>query len=203
MTDVMPTVREATREIREASAAGLSAVRATLDSINTNRWSRKGDADTDKKVEVLADNLHRLRQALAAFKETKRLELLQPYQSLLNSTKGYANGASPPPPLRTLFISLVFGANMVALAEGIVLMMEFTLNTSSQRRKNRIWAPNSIIAIFAALATRGQTDDQGAGEDEIPDRPETEINLRAYSEYNSIVSCCFLLIRICYCRIGP
>ncbi|KAH8103409.1 hypothetical protein BXZ70DRAFT_728472 [Cristinia sonorae] len=181
MTDVMPTVREATRDLRASTSASITAVQSVLDSINTKRYSRNGDADADKKVEQLADSMHHLRQALADFKETKRLQLVEPFQPLLEATKGYKTGASAPPPLRTLFISFVFGANMVTLAEGVLNMMEFVLATASKRRRNRLWAPNSILAIFKALATRDRRDEQGAGEDEVPDRPEVnEKNATAY-----------------------
>ncbi|THH31626.1 hypothetical protein EUX98_g2549 [Antrodiella citrinella] len=175
MTDVMPTIREATRELRETSSSSIASVQAVLDSINKKRYSRHGDADADKKVEELADQLHRLKQAVATFKDSKRLQLVQPFQALLEETKG-KNGRTTSPPLRTLFLSYVFGAHMIALAEGILLLMEFVLTTASKRRKNRLWAPNSLRELFKALTSRDHIDDQGVGEDEVPDRTQESTN---------------------------
>lgn len=184
MTDVMPTIREATREIREASSAGITSIMAVLDSVNRKRWSRRGDVDADQKVEQLADSLHRLRQSLTAFKETKRLQLVEPFQALLQSTKGYKAGATAAPPLRTLFFSYVFAANMVTLAEGILIMMDSVLDTAMKRKKSRLWAPNSLRDLWKALFTRDATelDEQGAGEDQVPDRAET-VPAASYSEH--------------------
>ncbi|KAA1472661.1 hypothetical protein DENSPDRAFT_872334 [Dentipellis sp. KUC8613] len=159
--DVMPNIKAATAELRDACVAGLAAAQATLDFVNHTRWARAAstaaaatahDADLDTATDAL-------RAALEAFRTTGRKQLMAPYAAVLaGATDAKAQAALP---LRGLYVSHVFGASMIVTAEVVLALVERIQATAARRKKSRLWAPKGLRTIAAALAGRHAS---GAGE---------------------------------------
>lgn len=164
LADVMPTIKDATADLREACSKGLGSVRTVLDGINTKRYARKGAAESEQQLKDLDQAFEVLQQTVADFKSTRRLELLQPFQAVIASAD-VKRGAIP---LRALYVSYVFAANLVVLAEGILDLMAYVQTTAAKRLRNRLWAPGGLRAIVKALTSRGDVNEQTAGEDNEP-----------------------------------
>lgn len=178
--DVMPVIRESTKDLRDACSDGLQAIKDVFDSINLKRWTRGGAADSEQRVQDLTKSIERLKTALEAFKTSNRLQLLEPFQSIISSCK--TKEARSSLPLRSLYVSFVFASNLIVAADGIIDLMETVQHTASKRTHNRIWAPGSIRAVLKALTTRGDHSDQVIGEDEQPEVvAEDEKDMKSYS----------------------
>lgn len=162
MKDMLPLIEEATADLRGAVSNGLAAAKALLDGINTRRWHRKGDRESQQQLEDLDRALEQLRSSLADFQESRRLLLLRPFEPLFESAKVRKKG---PIPFRTLFIAFVFAANMIAVAQVVDQFLVYVQTVAAKRTKNRLWAPGGLRAIAKALMAKGEASDQAAGED--------------------------------------
>ncbi|KIP09379.1 hypothetical protein PHLGIDRAFT_86838 [Phlebiopsis gigantea 11061_1 CR5-6] len=173
MRDVLPTIEEATAELRGACSAGLGATVVVLDGINMRRWARGGAHESAQQLADLDAALDRLKTALAQFKTSKRLHLLRPFEAVMEAAPTAHGGL----PLRSLYVSFVFAANIIVLADAIVKLMDLVQMTASKRTKNRLWAPGGLRQIAKALTSRGDATDQAAaaaGEDNVPE-PDEEV----------------------------
>ncbi|KAI0070747.1 hypothetical protein K474DRAFT_1631398 [Panus rudis PR-1116 ss-1] len=168
---ILPVLRESTTELRRANADGIAAVKKVIDSINLKRYARNGDADADQRVSELADAINHLQTSLATFKEKNRLQLLTPFESSISEAKGRQHKSHVP--LRSLYIAFVFSANLVVLAEEVLDLMEYVQKTALKRRRNRLWAPGGLRALWKAITSRGGESEQAFGEQEVKD-DETE-----------------------------
>lgn len=176
MHDVMPAIEESTADLRTACSNGLRATMTVLDGINTRRYTRKGAKESDQHLADLDTALERLRTVLEEFKNSRRLQLLQPFDSVLEDARVSAPMKLRPSsvPLRNLYVSFVFAANLVVLTEATIGLMEYVQLTGHKRRKNRLWAPGGLRAIGKAIMSRGDTSDQAVGEDHAP-QPDEEV----------------------------
>lgn len=176
MHDVMHVIEESTADLRSACSDGLCATKTVLDGINTRRYSRQGAKDSDRHLTDLDAALERLRTALEEFKNSRRLQLLQPFESVLEDARTSEPLRLRPSavPLRSLYVSFVFATSLVVLADAIIGLMEYVQLTAHKRRKNRLWAPGGLRALGRAIMSRGDTSDQAAGEDHAP-QPDEEV----------------------------
>ncbi|GJE92380.1 fusaric acid resistance protein-like domain containing protein [Phanerochaete sordida] len=176
MHDLLPVIEDATAELRAACAAGLAATQAVLDSINTRRYARQGDRESGARLAALDAALEQLRGALAAFQDVRRRALLAPFGGVLADARAAPPAALRPGalPLRSLYVSFVFAANLVVCADAVRGLMEYVQLTAHARRRNRLWAPGGLRALARALVARGDTSDQAAGEDHAP-QPDAEV----------------------------
>lgn len=185
MHDVLPVIEESTADLRTACSDGLRATMTVLDGINTRRYSRKGAKESDQHITDLDGALERLRAALDEFKTSRRLQLLHPFDAVLEDAKAQTPHKLRPSsvPLRSLHISFVFAASLIVLADAIIALMEYVQLIAHKRRKNRLWAPGGLRALAKALMSRGDTSDQAAGEDHAP-QPDEEVKAEEgpYSE---------------------
>ncbi len=180
VADLLPVIEDATSDLRNACSAGLASVKTLLDGINSRRYARKGATESQQQLADLDQAIERLNICLAEFKEHKRLILVEPFQSLLQS----ADTTKGPMPLRSLYVAYVFAANLVVLASAILKLMETVQATAAKRKKNRLWMPGGLRALAKAIVSRGETSDQAAGEDNVP-QAEEEVKKEecAYSKF--------------------
>jgi hypothetical protein len=169
LKDVMPILEEATTDLRSACSTGLGATKTVLDGINTRRYSRTGAIESNQQVADLDNALERLRVSLEEFKNSRRLQLLQPFNPVIQESK-QKNGYIIP--FRSLYICFIFASNLIVLADGIVKLMEYVQLKAHKRGKNRLWAPGGLRAIGRALMSKGDENDQAAGEDQVPQAQE-------------------------------
>ncbi|KAH9896908.1 hypothetical protein C8Q73DRAFT_642067 [Cubamyces lactineus] len=165
LVDVLPSVRESTADLRAAGVAVLASLKDLIIAVNTNRYKR-GHALQDARLAELDKALITLRAALEEFKISKRLIILQPYQAMLQQAE---SGALNKFPLRGLYISYVFAANLIAVSNGIISLAEDVNEIAMKRQHARLWAPKGLRAIGKLLRSR-----RGAGEDAVGEDPEPE-----------------------------
>ncbi|KAI0041578.1 hypothetical protein FA95DRAFT_677065 [Auriscalpium vulgare] len=173
LLDVLPTLKEATASLRHAAVDGIAAVRKMIDCLNHHRytWIRsqaRSDALYSEHVELLDHATDNLRTALEEFKADKRLRLLDPYRSHLEAAETHKDQAKLP--LRGLYVSYVFSATFIGVAEAILVLMELVRATNATKRsKNRLWAPSGLRHIAHALFIdkRGRNDGREFGEQDV------------------------------------
>lgn len=115
------------------------------------------------------------------YKETKRLKVLEPFLPILEQAKSQQKKG--PLPLHNLYVSYVFGANLMVLAEGILAFMAVVEETANKRTRNRVWAPSSLRAIGKAIMSRGDASEQALGEDTtVEQEDEVRRDEKSYSK---------------------
>ncbi|KZT02812.1 uncharacterized protein LAESUDRAFT_729774 [Laetiporus sulphureus 93-53] len=184
LTDLVPVLGDATRELREASANAIASCKAVIDSINTKRYIRGNVADLKVHLAELDAAEQRLVKAIDAFKERDRLILLEPFHGLLDAVaSGKQIEERGNAPFRPLYIAFVFTANLVTVAKSAKAVVEVIGDTARKRRQNRLWAPKGIRAIGKLITQRGDAGERALGEDPAPfeeEEPE-QVNEKAYS----------------------
>jgi hypothetical protein len=150
LVDLLPRLREATAELRSAASHALNVIIGMIDFVNTTRWSWRSTADALSEQERELDSAaERLRGALAEFKESGRLRLLEPFEPHLGN---------PAAPLRGLYVCYVFSASIVVVSEAIIAVMDTVRQTTNKRRKNRLWAPKGLRQLARALFVEKTTE---------------------------------------------
>ena len=190
LVDLQPLLRDATSELRSAASDALTAVSGAIDFVNNTRWSWTSTADALVEQEQRLDSVaERLRSALAEFKVTGRLRLLEPFEPHLGTGT---------PPLRGLYVCYVFSTSIVVVSEAVLSVVETVQKISNNRRKNRLWAPKGLRqlahAFFIEKSTEG--DSRAYGEAEEVKEIDPEGDKRIYRQFqrrmfwasNSIIS---------------
>ena len=181
LADIMPVLRDSSLELREACSNGIDAVKTVVQNVNVKRYTRGGAADSEQRVQELGDSIQKLRDALDRFKNEKREQLIEPFQSVLQSCQTKKQAYSIP--LRSLYVSFVYGVNLIVLTDAILALMEVARNIAVKRTRNRLWAPSKLRAIGKILLSRGDVSDEALGEDEAQERDEeVQKDFRSYSE---------------------
>lgn len=150
LVDLMPLLREATFGLRSAASDALTAVSSTVNFVNTTRWHWGSTADALVEQEHRLDTAaERLREMLVEFKATGRLGLLKPFEPHLGN-----EGA----PLRGLYVCNVFSTSIIIVSEAILTVTETLQKFSSNRRKNRLWAPKGLHQLAHAFFVEKSTE---------------------------------------------
>ncbi|KAF8921505.1 hypothetical protein CPB85DRAFT_1210427 [Mucidula mucida] len=160
--DILPILDESTRELRAACLQGIESIKRSLDLVNKGRWRSNPDM-----VGAVRDGLESdtalLQAAVHAFKEEHRLELLKPFIPIVEN-----HVLTNALPLRSLYVSYVFGSTMVGVAEATIGLMILVGDTMEKRRKNRLWAPKGLRKLWKILSARGDQNNGVLGEDVSP-----------------------------------
>lgn len=178
LVDVLPSIQEATAELRTAAVGALSALQALIVAVNTNRY-RRGHALQDTRLAELDAALSTLRAAQENFKTDRRLVLLQPYRDVMDKLE---MGAVNKIPLRALYQSFVFAANLAAACNGIVMLAEQVSGTAARRTRARLWAPKGLRAIVKLLRSSDGAGKGAVGEDAQPEQAVESEEKKEYSE---------------------
>jgi hypothetical protein len=162
LVDLLPRLRETTYELRSAASNALAAVSGTISFVNATRWSWRSTVDALTQEERSLDSAaERLKSALAEFKATERLRLLEPFEPHIGS---------PAAPLHGLYRCYVFSASIVVVSEAILAVVETVQEITGKRSKNRLWAPRGLRQLAHAFFVE----------------KSTEGNLRAYGESQEV-----------------
>lgn len=177
LVDLLPLLRDATIELRSAASDALTAVSGTVNFVNSTRWSWASTADAQVEQEHRLDSAaERLGSALAEFKLTGRLRLLEPFEPHLGTEN---------PPLRGLYVCYVFSTSIVVVSEAILAVVETVQKTSNKRKKNRLWAPKGLRqlahAFFVEKSTEGDLSVYGEAREITEIEPEG--NKRRYRQF--------------------
>ncbi|CDO75856.1 hypothetical protein BN946_scf184833.g7 [Trametes cinnabarina] len=165
LVDVLPNVREATADLRAAGIGALASLKELVVAVNTNRYKR-GTALQDGCLAELDKSLATLRLALDDFKTNRRLIIVQPYQAVLEQAD---SGTLKKFPLRALYISYVFCANLIVVSNGIITLAQYISETARKHNRARLWAPKGLRAIGKLLRSG-----RGGGEDAVGEDPQPE-----------------------------
>ncbi|CCM03466.1 uncharacterized protein FIBRA_05599 [Fibroporia radiculosa] len=176
--DVLSSLRDATRPVREACAHTVVACAAVIESINTRRYSRDSTVHMDTRLEALDVAQEELERSLKAFKNTDRFVILEPFGAILDlagnpaSDEGETKKRKGAAPLRALYIAYTFAVNVVVVSQGVNALAEVIGETARKRRRNRLWAPKGLRTIWNVLSQKDGSTEEAVGED--PVRPEEE-----------------------------
>ncbi|OBZ77446.1 Uncharacterized protein C57A7.05 [Grifola frondosa] len=163
IVDVLPVIEEATLELREACSAALAATQALVVCVNTKRYKR-GGTEAEQHLQDVEEASANLRHAMEAFKQEKRLLLLEPFQSVFA-----AADTMKMPPMRSLYAAYVFAANLMTIGSGILVLSDAISTTARRRTHTRLWLPKGLRAIGKLLRSRGQSGDRAVGEETMPE----------------------------------
>ncbi|KAJ7719305.1 hypothetical protein B0H16DRAFT_1897243 [Mycena metata] len=162
--DVLPVLNIATAELRVASAAALTAVRSTIELVNTTRWRRAPERDA-VSANALEEAALRLRTAIANFEAMGQNALIAPFSSLLQQHPNDPDAQKVDPPLRALFIAYVFAADIVGIARAVMTLLDVVVVLNEKRQRARLWAPTGLRSMWTLLTARGDEADGAFGED--------------------------------------
>ncbi|KAF8206811.1 hypothetical protein K438DRAFT_1816457 [Mycena galopus ATCC 62051] len=161
--DIIPILDSATRELRGATTAALAAVRNQIAHINRTRWRRDSAGAVACSAALDAATL-RVAAALAEFHDDRRMELLGPFLPLLETAMANER-PSAELPLRSLFVSYVFFANMGSIGEAVQGLLAAVQEIDAKRPHARLWAPTAIGSLWTLVTARGDKADGAFGED--------------------------------------
>ncbi len=139
----MPSLGEATVDLRKACSSGLATTQVLLEGINTRRYARHGMKESEQHLKDLDAAIEHLQTTLAEFKTDKRLLILKPFGGLVDAAR-LGTDFKGPLPLRALYTAFVFAANLIGLAQAIEQYMLYVQGIAAKRRHNRLWAPGGI-----------------------------------------------------------
>ncbi|KAG7095005.1 hypothetical protein E1B28_005799 [Marasmius oreades] len=162
ITDMLPLLDRSTSALRRACIEGVDCMRRNLENINNYRWTRVPSIDKALREELDGAIKH-LREELTNFKTTDRMILLEPYMSFLNSETLEKDRDSFP--VRNLFLSYVFGSNLIAVSESTMVLMQLVSRTLAKRDRNRLWAPKGLRKLGTLLRQKDDDDIAVTGED--------------------------------------
>ena len=177
MEDVLPVIKDATADLRNACRDSAGCMETVLQAINTCRW--RGDPEKATKCRAdFEENLTRLHAALTEFTETRRKVLIQPFMPLLQRAQTAEERRMLP--LRSLYLSYVFATNIIVTAEAMLSVMEKMGHTLGKRQKNRLWAPKGLRAIGKVFTDRDHDEAAAFGENPSPEKTEAQVKEESY-----------------------
>lgn len=192
--DLIPVLKECTRDLRQACVGGLGAARSVIEKVNTRRWwgnekSKGGtggvmeekagefvDVDVDQETQLNVA-IERLRTEIQAFKTHKRLAIVHPFIPAISAFEKHAHKKSKDLPLRMLIQCSVYCAVLVTASNSILTLLLKIQKATRKRKKSRLWAPKGLRAVGKILLGRSWGDRSAEailGEGERPDVDEVE-----------------------------
>lgn len=178
--NMLPMIKDATAELREACVDGAANAQAVLEGINNSRWRRPTGGDEACR-EAFHTALARLEVAFATFKEKNRHMLIEPYIPLLKEARTKEERQAVP--LRSLYIAYVFATNLMMVADGLLAVMVKVRDTTAERERNTLWAPKGLRALKKLFTEREHEDGAEFGEDRSPETPEKNTADESYREF--------------------
>jgi hypothetical protein len=179
MHDMLPIIKEASAALRQVCGEAVACVKIALDSINDRRWH--SDTEEDERIQHdLQESIDQLSTTLAEFKDTKRQAFVDPYMDIIKQAR--TPKEQEVLPLRFLYLSLVFAANLIVFATGTLAFMKLVKDTMAKRKNNRIWAPKGLRALGKLLLAKGDKQDRAFGDDAAPTTEDVEESTESYRE---------------------
>lgn len=178
--DMLPVIKTATADLRQAMVDCLAAAHHGLETVNKRRW--RSDPEAEAKCLAKFDaSVSRLQTTLMEFKETKRKLLIEPYMPILNGALTKEERRKLP--LRSLYLAYVFATNIMLLGDVLLIFMEKTGETLTKRKKNRLWAPKGLRAIAKIFTDKSHVDEAAEfGENPMPEKSDAEKKEETYRQ---------------------
>ncbi|KAJ1304398.1 hypothetical protein OPQ81_005547 [Rhizoctonia solani] len=145
ITDMIPIVYAATADIRKSLSKGLESMSAAIRDVNSSRYKSVKQEPLDN----LRSAREALREALAIYKESGRIAIVQPLADAVDSVSGKLldEHGRPTVSFRPLFICFVFESNLCWTAEATITLMNQLVELMEERKRNRLWAPTGLRKI--------------------------------------------------------
>ena len=178
LVDVLPTIRAATADLRQSAIDVIVALKDLMISINTKRY-RGGQVEQDARLVALDKALTELHATMDAFKTDRRLALLEPYKSVLAQVDA---GTMRNIPLRSLYLSFVYAANLMVVCDGVVVCAESVAATATKRTRARLWFPTGLRHLWKFLREGRSAEQEAVGEDANLEETVEAEDTRKYSK---------------------
>ncbi|KAG8751127.1 hypothetical protein FRC11_009675, partial [Ceratobasidium sp. 423] len=145
ITDMIPIVYSATASLRKSLSKALESMSATIRYVNSRRYKSVKQEPLDN----LRSAREALREALAAYKESSRIAIVQPLADTIDSVSGKLldEHGRPTVSFRPLFVCFVFESNLCWTAEATITLMNQLIELMEERKRNRLWAPTGLRKI--------------------------------------------------------
>jgi hypothetical protein len=143
----------------------------------------------EQNVKDLGAAIALLSSAISMFKETHRKGIVEPYRTLISQARTMQEQEMLP--LRSLYLSFVFAADLLVVANASLRIMEGIREKMEKRQHNRLWAPKGLRLIGNVIFLRTSKEDSGFGEDANSDSANDEVNVK-YRE-------CVIVSGLCGC----
>ena len=186
IADLMPVVRQCTLELRQACVTALAAAQASIELVNTRRWKRRGDVE-DQNMKTLQEAMTSLSNAILAFKETNRHDLVEPYAKLIRQAS--SRHEQEMLPLRSLYLSFVFASDLLVVANSSLKITEDIREKMEKRQKNRFWVPKGLRLVGNIIFLRTSKEDSGFGEDATSDPVHDEVDVKYRKKNHFPIGC--------------
>lgn len=179
--NMLPVIKDASADLREACVTGVASVQAVVEMINGCRWHANNDENAKCHEGFLTAITH-LEAALTTFKEKNRHMLIEPYIPLLR--EAHTKEERRAVPLRSLYLAYVFATNLMMTADGLLSLMEKVRDTAAERKTNKLWAPKGLRTLKKLFTERDHEDGAEFGEDRSPEKPEAKVTNDSYREFH-------------------
>lgn len=172
LSEFLPSVRDATAELRAATMEGVTAVKELVTAVNNDRLFSHSVPihPLEERLDTASD---KIRTALSNFKDRGADGVLGAYEQKPRADK----------PLRSLYLGYVFCSTTVIIGEVVLSLVQTVAETSARRQKVRLWGPSSLRHVVKAVFKgRRKNEEQAFGEeqkndtedDDDDDNPERE-----------------------------
>lgn len=174
--EVVPVLKDATRDIRGATIGGIAAVQESLEFTDGKRFrfSAKNREAVAAHERRLDEAIEGLRTALDEFKASKRLELLLPFKREFKDMRFSED-------LPSLNFIHVYSASLILVAELVLSFMELVAGLFTKRTQNRLWAPKSLRDMAHAFASH-----DGHEEEKVEEDDHAEVGGETFVQYREL-----------------
>jgi hypothetical protein len=123
-----------------------------------------------------------LREALATYKESGRIAIVQPLADAIDSVSGKLldEHGRPTVSFRPLFICFVFESNLCWTTEATITLMDQLIKLMEERKRNRLWAPTGLRKIVNLLRREEGTAPVEGGVNPMPEPSKDDKYSRVY-----------------------
>ncbi|KAF8756858.1 putative ER transporter, 6TM, N-terminal [Rhizoctonia solani] len=149
ISEMIPIVYSATVNLRKSLSKGLESMSAAVRDVNGRRYNSVKREPLDN----LRSAREALREALATYKESGRITIVQPLADAIDSVSGKLldERGRPTVSFRPLFICFVFESNLCWTTEATIALMNQLIKLMEERKRNRLWAPTGLRKIANLL----------------------------------------------------
>ncbi|KDN44479.1 hypothetical protein RSAG8_05526, partial [Rhizoctonia solani AG-8 WAC10335] len=145
ITDMIPIVYAATANLRKLLSKALENMSVAVRDVNSRRYKSVKQEPLDN----LRSAREALREALATYKESGRIAIVQPLADAVDSISGKLldEHGRPTISFRPLFICFVLESNLCWTVEATITLMNQLIELMEERKRNRLWAPTGLRKI--------------------------------------------------------
>ncbi|WVF70551.1 hypothetical protein IAT40_005342 [Kwoniella sp. CBS 6097] len=158
LTGLLPILADSTANLRSSSTKALDDISTWLLLVNHTRWKKK--PASAPSIAERESNLAAVKDALAEYRQSKHLALLEPYKDSFDPVTGdlkahlyekhrYSS--------RDLFRCFVFTSNLISFSLTLIELLELLLEIERANPRSKIQLPKA----FAKNAVKSAIEKQG------------------------------------------